>query len=130
MGLGATTPMVVVPSPFQSPATGIQPGAPDGERPASGGPGEASLRRYQVEGAGGVGGEGVVGGGAGWGGGGGGGGGGGDRRGARRVEGDDERMHPGVGAGEGVVGGQHRLGVAAGEVEGAPVAGGDVAVDI
>ena len=37
-------------------------------------------------------------------------------------------MHALVGGGEGVVGGQHGLPVAAGEVDRAPVAGGDVAV--
>src|SRR5436190_917957 len=48
MVAGATTPMVVLPSPFQSPTTGIQPGAPNEKMPTSGRPAEASLRRYQV----------------------------------------------------------------------------------
>src|SRR5436309_2801030 len=46
--LGSTTPMVVLPSPFQSPTTGSQPGPPYWNCPASGAPGVLLLRTYQV----------------------------------------------------------------------------------
>src|SRR4051794_37588426 len=46
--LGSTTPMVVTPSPFQSPTTGIQLGSPYTKGAKSGAPAELVLRRYQV----------------------------------------------------------------------------------
>ena len=47
----------------------------------------------------------------------------GDRLGARGLERDRERVGAGVGGGEGVVGRQHGLGIRAGEVHRADVAG-------
>src|SRR5205823_3913374 len=45
---GLTTPTVNVPSSFQSPTTGVQPGAPYWKGPLSGAPAVLLLRRYQV----------------------------------------------------------------------------------
>src|SRR5436305_944642 len=46
--VGSTTPIVVVPSPFQSPVTGIHPGAPNVNGATSGPPEPFALRKYQV----------------------------------------------------------------------------------
>src|SRR5262245_14974652 len=46
--LGRATPMVVMPSPFQSPTTGRSPGCPYLNGGMSGAPGLLLLRRYQV----------------------------------------------------------------------------------
>src|ERR1700751_4647139 len=48
MVVGSTTPTVVVPSPFQSPTTGIQPGAPYWNGGMAGAPGPSPAPRYQV----------------------------------------------------------------------------------
>src|SRR6266545_3906155 len=44
----STTPMVVTPSPFQSPATGTHPGAPYANGAMSGAPGVVLVCRYHV----------------------------------------------------------------------------------
>src|SRR5262249_14103101 len=45
---GSKTPTVSMPSPSQSPATGMSPGVPYRNGATSGAPGELLLRRYQV----------------------------------------------------------------------------------
>src|SRR6266542_3928232 len=45
---GSTTPMLVIPSPFQSPTTGSQPGAPKANGAISGAPPVRGFFRYQT----------------------------------------------------------------------------------
>src|SRR5262245_58609349 len=46
--MGSNTPMVLMPSPSQSPTTGLQPGAPYWKGVMSGAPGPMVFLRYQV----------------------------------------------------------------------------------